>query len=244
MKWFKLFGQDLMNDANLMSLTDAQLGKWFKLLTIASIQRDSGRVLKKTLSKVYKFHTNYIKSLGELAEEIPNSLKEHPDGFEFLNWRKYQSDYNLYQKGKDKPSKELKSDLVKHEDIEADKEVEVEVEGQTNKEAAIPKINSDPEEPQDPQQMIFTAMLNKAPNIKILGKASEAFQIIADYYPKLGKARMIEEINSATRKGINSGGYFKPAFDERIEKDKPHDPKTKLTRQEQDDLNWRIQHGD
>lgn len=120
MKWFKVFGQDVLNDDALMSLSHSDLGLWFKLISIASVQKSAGVIHVRTLKKVYRFHGKTIKQCVELAVKCGQGLsfcRANGQPFDqplttndfkllptceqlelnivFTNWYKHQSDYAL-----------------------------------------------------------------------------------------------------------------------------------------------------
>lgn len=120
MKWFKVHGLELITGSRFQNMTDTEKGMWLTAMSWASVNDPPGQIPARCLpfsgKKLEKFRTIVCKSY--------NFFHEKDKVFYVTDWSKFQSDYELYQKGKNKPSKELRKEFVieEEEEVEVDKE--------------------------------------------------------------------------------------------------------------------------
>jgi len=91
MKWFKVYGQELLNDERLMSMTRSQKGLWLELMCIASIQKPPGQFSANYLQKVCNFDAKCLARVRQMAD----FFHECSGNFQVVNWHKYQDEYQL-----------------------------------------------------------------------------------------------------------------------------------------------------
>jgi hypothetical protein len=138
MKWFKLFGQEVINDDKLAQLSDAEMGVWFRLLAIASIQSTPGSVSVHTLRNIYGWSDDKISHVIRRFVDEFGFLTMIDDVLTFSNWKSYQSEYERTKQYREKrwDKKQNATEMLQkcyrnatekiHREVEVEVEVEVE----------------------------------------------------------------------------------------------------------------------